>query len=106
VVIGATFVCGLLPVIGNLVSNTIIVGIGITVSPKMAIAALIFLVVVHKLEYFLNSKIVGGRIRNPFWLTLLALVLGERLMGIPGMVLAPVILNYIKMETSRLQPAT
>jgi predicted PurR-regulated permease PerM len=102
-VIGATFVCGLLPVIGNLVSNTIIVGIGITVSPRMALLALIFLVVVHKLEYFLNSKIVGDRIRNPFWLTLLALVLGERLMGIPGMILAPVVLNYIKMEASKIK---
>jgi predicted PurR-regulated permease PerM len=35
-------------------------------------------------------------------LTLLALILGERLMGIPGMILAPVILHYIKVETSKL----
>jgi len=103
VVIGATFLCGLLPVVGNLVSNTIVVGIGFTVSPKMALAALIFLVLIHKLEYFLNSKIVGARIRNPFWLTLLALILGERLMGVPGMILAPVVLNYIKMEASTIQ---
>ena len=103
VVVGATFVCGLLPIIGNLISNTIIVGIGITVSPKMAIAALVFLVIVHKLEYFLNSKIVGDRIRNPFWMTLLALIIGERLMGIPGMILAPVVLNYIRVEATGLQ---
>ena len=103
VVVGTTFLFGLLPVVGNLISNTIIVGIGITVSPKMALITLIFLVVIHKLEYFLNSKIVGDRIRNPFWLTLLALIVGERLMGIPGMVLAPVILNYIKMESSRIK---
>ena len=64
VVIGLTFLFGLIPVVGNLISNTIIVGIGITVSPKMAIAALVFLVVVHKLEYFLNSKIIGDRIKN------------------------------------------
>ena len=103
VVIGATFLCGLIPVLGNLVSNTIIVGIGFTVSPKMALTALVFLVVIHKLEYFLNSKIIGQRIRNPLWLTLLALVLGERLMGIPGMILAPVVLNYIRVETSRIE---
>jgi predicted PurR-regulated permease PerM len=102
VVVGATFICGLLPIIGNLISNTIIVGIGITVSPKMAIAALVFLVIVHKLEYFLNSKIVGDRIRNPFWMTLLALILGERLLGIPGMILAPVVLNYVRVEASRV----
>ncbi|HVV01008.1 MAG TPA: AI-2E family transporter, partial [Verrucomicrobiae bacterium] len=106
VAIGTTFVCGLLPVVGNLISNAIIIGIGITVSPRDALICVIFLVVVHKLEYFLNSNIVGGRIRNPFWLTLLALILGEQLMGIPGMVLAPVFLSYLKMETSRIQLPT
>jgi len=69
----------------------------------MALAALIFLVAVHKLEYFLNSKIIGHRIRNPLWLTLLALVLGEKLMGIPGMILAPVLLHYLKVETSGIE---
>ena len=102
VVIGATFLCGLIPVVGNLVSNTIIVSIGLTVSPRLALTALIFLVVIHKLEYFLNSKIVGWRTRNPFWLTLLALVVGERLIGLPGMILAPVVLNYIRVEASRI----
>jgi predicted PurR-regulated permease PerM len=103
VVIGVTFLCGLLPVIGNLISNTIIVGISFTISPKMALAALVFLIVIHKLEYFLNSKIIGDRIRNPIWLTLLGLVLGERLMGIPGMILAPVVLNYLKVEASNIE---
>lgn len=103
VTIGVTFLCGLLPVIGNLLSNTIIVGIGLTVSPQMGLWALIFLVVIHKLEYFLNSKIVGHRIRNPVWLTLAALVVGERLMGLPGIVLAPMILYYIKTEASSFQ---
>jgi predicted PurR-regulated permease PerM len=103
VIIGTTFLCGVLPIVGNLISNSIVLGIAITVSPKVAIGALVFLVVIHKLEYFLNSKIVGERIRNPFWLTLLALILGERLMGIPGMILAPIVLNYLKMETSRIE---
>jgi predicted PurR-regulated permease PerM len=104
VVIGLTFLCGLLPIVGNLISNSIIVGIAFTISPRVAIAALIFLVALHKFEYFLNSKIIGDRIKNPVWLTLLALIIGERFMGIPGMILAPVMLNYIKVETSRLPP--
>jgi predicted PurR-regulated permease PerM len=103
VVIGTTFLCGLLPIVGNLISNCIVLGIAITVSPKLAIAALVFLIVIHKLEYFLNSKIVGERIRNPFWLTLLALIVGERLMGVAGMILAPVVLNYLKMEAGRIE---
>src|SRR5438105_1852125 len=96
--IAITFLCGLVPIIGNLVSNTIIVFVALTVSPKLAISALVFLLLIHKLEDFLTSKIIGDRIRNPVWLTLIALILGERLMGIPGLILAPVVLNYLRVE--------
>jgi predicted PurR-regulated permease PerM len=97
-----TFLCGLLPILGNILSNTIIVSVGLTVDFPHALCALAFLVVVHKLEYFLNSKIIGKRIQNPMWMTLLGLILGERLMGVPGMILAPVILHYVKSEASRV----
>jgi predicted PurR-regulated permease PerM len=96
--IAVTFLCGLVPIVGNLVSNTIIVFVALTVSLKLAIGALVFLIAVHKLEYLLNSKIIGERIRNPVWLTLVALIIGERLMGIPGLILAPVVLNYLRVE--------
>lgn len=100
--LAVTFLCGLLPILGNILSNTIIVSVGLTVDFHHALAALAFLMVVHKLEYFLNSKIIGKRIQNPMWMTLLGLILGERLMGVPGMILAPVILHYIKSEASRV----
>src|SRR6476646_8602692 len=96
--IAVTFLCGLVPIVGNLLSNIIIVFFALTISLKLAISALIFLIVIHKLEYLLNSKIIGDRIRNPVWLTLIALILGERLMGIPGLILAPVVLNYLRVE--------
>jgi len=104
VIIALTFLCGLLPIIGNIMSNTLIVGVAFTIpdnGPRMALVSLIFLVVIHKLEYFLNSKIIGDRIKNPMWLTLIGIVLGEKLMGIPGMILAPVVLHYIKIEASK-----
>jgi predicted PurR-regulated permease PerM len=101
VIIVLTFLFGLLPIVGNIMSNTLVVGVGFTISPNMALIALVFLVVIHKLEYFLNSKIVGDRIKTPMWLTLLGIVLGEKLMGIPGMILAPVVLHYIKVEASK-----
>ncbi len=94
------FLCGLLPIVGNLLSNALIVGVGFTVSPRTGLFALAFLVVIHKLEYFLNSRIVGKRIDSPMWLTLIGLIVGERLAGIAGMVLAPVILHYIKVEAT------
>jgi len=105
VLVMLTFLSGLLPIIGNLISNTLIVGVGFTVSPKTALFALVFLVVIHKLEYFLNSKIIGDRIKSPMWLTLIGLVLGEKLMGLPGMILAPVVLHYIKIEASQNKAA-
>ena len=101
--IAITFLCGLVPIVGNLVSNTIIVFIALTISLKLAIGALVFLVLIHKLEYFLNSKIIGSRIRNPVWLTLIALIIGERLMGIPGLILAPVVLNYLRVEMLKIE---
>jgi predicted PurR-regulated permease PerM len=104
--IAITFLCGLVPIIGNLVSNTIIVFVALTISLKLAIGALVFLVLIHKLEYFLNSKIIGSRIRNPVWLTLIALIIGERLMGIPGLILAPVVLNYLRVEMLKVEVPT
>lgn len=103
IVIGVTFMCGMLPIIGNIISNSLITAIAFTISPQLAISALIFLIVLHKLEYFLNSKIVGTRINNPVWLTLLGLILAERLMGVPGIILAPVILHFIKVESSQVE---
>lgn len=105
VIIMLTFLCGLLPIIGNLISNVLIIAVGFTLSPRLALIALLFLVSIHKLEYFLNSKIIGDRIKNPMWLTLIGLVVGERVMGIPGMIFAPVVLHYIKVEASRARIA-
>ena len=101
VLTACTFMLGLLPIIGNILSNTLICGVAFTISPKMAFIALLFLITIHKLEYFLNSKIIGDRIKNPMWLTLLGLLLGEKLMGIPGMILAPIVLHYVKVESSQ-----
>jgi predicted PurR-regulated permease PerM len=96
-----TFLCGLLPIVGNLISNVVITCVGLIISPNMALLALGYLVVIHKSEYFLNSQIIGSRIKNPMWLTLIGLLIGERLMGISGMILAPVVLHYIKVEASK-----
>ncbi|MEO8808837.1 MAG: hypothetical protein ABI386_01145, partial [Rhodanobacter sp.] len=72
-----TFMVGLLPVIGNLISNTAIAIAGLSVSLGVGIAALVFLVLIHKLEYFLNARIVGTQIRARAWELLLAMLLME-----------------------------
>ena len=55
--------CGMIPVVGNLISNTLIVGPGFAISEQFACSALLFLGVIHNLEYPLNSRIIGGRAR-------------------------------------------
>lgn len=100
VAVGVTFICGMIPVVGNIMSNIVVVAIGFTASPAKGLGALAFLVTVHHLGFFLSGKIVGAKIRSPIWLTLVALALGERLMGVTGMVLAPVVLHYIRIESS------
>jgi hypothetical protein len=62
-------------IVGNLISNTLICIVGLSISIYVAIAALIFLVVIHKLEYFLNAEIIGARIRSRAWELLLAMIL-------------------------------
>jgi predicted PurR-regulated permease PerM len=96
--VAITFLCGLVPVAGNLVSNTVIVLVSLGVSPWAGLAALAFLLVIHKLEYFLNAKIVGGRIGAAAWETLLAILVMEAAFGIPGVVLAPVVYAWAKSE--------
>ena len=96
--VALTFVCGLLPVIGNLVSNAFVVLLSFGVSPWAALASVVFLVVIHKLEYFLNAKIVGARIGAAVWETLLAMVLLDAVFGVPGLILAPVIYAWVKAE--------
>jgi predicted PurR-regulated permease PerM len=93
-----TFLVGLLPVIGNLISNTIIVIVSMSHSFAIALGSLVFLVVIHKLEYFLNARIIGGRIRANAWELLIAMVLMEASFGIAGVVAAPIYYAYIKSE--------
>jgi predicted PurR-regulated permease PerM len=96
--VALTFVCGLVPVAGNLVSNTVIVFVSLGVSGWAAVASLVFLVVVHKLEYVLNARIVGGRIGAAAWETLAAIVFFEAAFGVPGVILAPVVWAFAKRE--------
>ena len=96
--IAITFIVGLLPIIGNLISNSIVVIVSLAHSPAIAAASLVFLIVIHKLEYFLGARIVGHRIKSQIWELLLAMMVMEALFGIPGLVAAPIFYAYLKSE--------
>lgn len=96
--VAVTFFAGLLPVVGNLLSNTAIVLASLTVSPWLGVASLGFLVVVHKLEYFLNARIVGSRIRVRTYELLAAMLVLEVAFGLAGLVAAPVYYAWLTRE--------
>jgi predicted PurR-regulated permease PerM len=93
-----TFVAGLLPVLGNLISNSVLVIVAMSVSLQTAVGALVFMVVLHKLEYFLNARIIGSRIKAHAWELLVVMLVGETLFGVPGVIAAPVFYAYTKQE--------
>jgi predicted PurR-regulated permease PerM len=93
-----TFVCGLIPILGNLISNTVIVILSLGISPGTAVAALLFLVIIHKLEYLTNSRIVGGETDSKAWEILMAILIGETAFGISGVVMAPILYAFVKRE--------
>ena len=97
-IVFVTFVCGLIPVLGNLISNTVIVILSLGISPGTAIASLFFLVIVHKLEYLTNSRIVGGETDSQAWEILMAIVIGETAFGVSGVVMAPIMYAFVKRE--------
>ena len=96
--IATTFIAGLLPVVGNLISNTVIVIVSLAHSVEIAVASLVFLVIIHKLEYFLNANIIGSRIHASAWELLVAMLAMEAAFGLPGVVAAPIYYAYVKAE--------
>ncbi len=96
--VAATFVVGLLPVVGNLISNTLIIIVALSVSLSVAVAAFVFLVLIHKFEYFLNARIVGTQIRARAWELLIAMLLMEAAFGAAGVIAAPIYYAYLKRE--------
>lgn len=98
--VAVTFFAGLMPIIGNLISNTVIVTVSLSHSVSVAAGSLAFLVIIHKLEYFVNARIVGTQIKARAWELLTTFVVMEAAFGIPGLIAAPIYYAYLKLELS------
>lgn len=99
--VAVTFVTGLIPIVGNLAGNTVIISIALSQSLLDAGLALAWLVFIHKLEYFLNAQIIGNRIRARTWELLIVMVVMETLFGLAGLVSAPVLYAQIKQRLAQ-----
>jgi predicted PurR-regulated permease PerM len=93
-----TFVLGLLPIVGNLISNTAILIVSLSQGLPVSVASFVYLVVIHKLEYFLNARIIGAQVNAHAWELLIAMLVMEAAFGIPGLVAAPIFYAYFKQE--------
>jgi predicted PurR-regulated permease PerM len=93
-----TFAVGMLPVVGNLISNSVIVVISLGISLGVGVASLLFLVLIHKAEYFMNARIVGHEVQATAWELLSAMLLLEAVFGVAGLVAAPVVYAWLKAE--------
>jgi predicted PurR-regulated permease PerM len=98
ILVTLTFIVGLLPIIGNLISNTAIVVVCLSQGLPVAIGSLVYLVVIHKLEYFLNARIIGSHINARAWELLIAMLVMEAAFGITGLIAAPIFYAYFKEE--------
>jgi predicted PurR-regulated permease PerM len=67
-------------------------------APFVALGSLVYLVAIHKLEYFLNARMVGRQIEARAWELLLAMLLMEAVFGIAGLIAAPIYYAYLKDE--------
>lgn len=99
----ATFVFGLIPIVGNLIVNVLMFFVGFTVSFSVAIVVIVYLILIHKVEYVLNAKIVGSKIQAGICELLIAMLFFETLFGIIGLVFAPVFYAFIKLSLKELK---
>ena len=90
----------MIPLIGPIIGMLIAVGINLFYSPLIALIALIYLIIVQQIEMLvIEPKVVGAKVGlNPI-LTLLAVVLGSKMMGIIGMILGVPVMGVLKLYT-------
>lgn len=96
--VGLTFVAGLIPIVGNLLCNSVLTIAGVSVSPTVGLSCLLFLVAIHKFEYVINAKVVGKRTNTAAWELLTVMFIGEAIFGVAGLVAAPLYYAYVKRE--------
>ena len=93
-----TFVAGLIPIVGNLICNSVLALAGVSISPAVGLACLLFLIAIHKTEYVISARILGKQTNTAAWELLAVMFVGEAVFGLPGLVAAPLYYAYVKKE--------
>lgn len=93
-----TAIASLIPAAGNIMANTLILVLTIRFGVFVALGSVIYLFVIHKLEYFVNGYIIGRSVQASVPEMLIAIILGEVAFGLPGLITAPVTYAFLKMH--------
>lgn len=96
-----TAIASLIPAAGNIMANTLILVLTIRYGPWIALGSVLYLFVIHKLEYFVNGYIIGRNVQASVPEMLIAIILGEVAFGLPGLITAPVTYAFMKMHWQR-----
>lgn len=92
-----TLFASLIPALGNIVANGVMAFLCLPHGAPIMLLAVVFLFVVHKAEYIINARIIGKNVRATVPEMLMAILIGECLFGLPGLMLGPVSYAYLKM---------
>lgn len=93
-----TFVAGLIPIVGNLACNVVLTVAGLSQGLPVAVACLVWLMAIHKLEYIINAKVLGTQTNIATWELLSVIFIAHSLLGVQGLVLGPLYYSYVKSE--------
>ncbi|HEX4843547.1 MAG TPA: AI-2E family transporter [Limnobacter sp.] len=96
-----TAVASLIPAAGNIMANTLILVLTVRYGVFVAMGSVMYLFIIHKLEYFINGFIIGRNVRASVPEMLIAIILGEVAFGLPGLITAPVTYAFLKMHWQR-----
>lgn len=101
VLLGTVFgIANMIPYIGPIVTTAVAVLINVFSSPMLALATLICLLIIQQIEnLILDPKIVGKQLGLSPFFTFLAVTIGAKLFGIPGMILGTPVMSIIKVYT-------
>lgn len=96
-----TFLAGLVPIVGNLMCNVVLTMVGVSVAPMVGLSCLLFLILIHKFEYFINAKVVGSKTQTAAWELLAVMFAAEAIIGVPGLIAGPLFYAYLKKELKK-----
>lgn len=92
-----TLFVSFIPALGNIVANSVMAFLCLPHGAAIMLIAVVFLFLVHKAEYIINARIIGKNVQATVSEMLMAILIGECLFGLPGLILGPVSYAYLKM---------